>query len=468
MSAEPPSPDPRAPVKPVGPALAERADVWRGTRNDLILASGRQNVAFAATCGLVSMGLMTAVLVNAGYPTWRVATLFGAWATMVIAQFSVVSWVGQNKDRMQGASYGMHGLAQLYLVTSVAVTGGLRSPMLPALGTASVVPVIFFGTQPATRWLTASMLVLFSLVALMPTTWLGPALPHDHYVAAAIVSFGWTIAIVTNFITRVLAATQDAACAVDVLNEERVAAAAEHAGRLQAVGAKVAHELKNPLASIKGLVQLVARTPDAPRTKERLDVMQAEIARMEAILAEYLSFSRPLEDLRPQDLDVAEVVGSALAAVAGRMDSGRIKLLADSRHTPIEGDARRLKEAFLNVLSNAVEATPAGGSIRVTVGPAIGSAEGGAVVEVTDSGRGIKAEDLTRLGTSYFTTREGGTGLGVVLAQTVIAQHGGSMHYASEPGRGTTVTIRLPARPSPAVAQDVLTTSASSRVEPAA
>ncbi|HUQ06833.1 MAG TPA: HAMP domain-containing sensor histidine kinase [Kofleriaceae bacterium] len=464
MSAEPPS---RTEAAPVGPALAETTAVWRGTRNDLILASGRQTVAFAAACGLVSMGLMSAVLLHASYPTWRLLTMVGAWATLVVSQYNVVRWVARHKDRMVGASYVMHALAQLYLVTAVAVTGGLQSPMLPALGTASVVPVVFFGTQPATRWLTASMLVLFSLVALMPTSWLGPGLPHNHHVAAAIVSFGWTIAIVTNFITRVLTATQDAACAVDVLNEERVAAAAEHAGRLQAVGAKVAHELKNPLASVKGLVQLVSRSPDAPRTKERLEVMQAEIARMEAILAEYLSFSRPLEDLRPQVLDLAEVTGSAIAAVAGRMESGRISLQVESRHTPIEGDPRRLKEALLNLLSNAVEATPAGGQIRVSVNPAIGS--DGAIVEVHDSGRGIKPEDLQRLGTSYFTTRDGGTGLGVVLAQTVVAQHGGSMHYASEPGRGTTVTIRLPARPAAASsAADVLTTSSSSRIEPAA
>ena len=464
MSAEPPSHD--EPVK-VGPALAERAAVWRGTRNDLILATGRQNVAFMAVCGLVSMGLISTVLVHASYPTWRVITSVLAWATLVLAQFTVVHLVSRDKKWMETAVYVMHGLAQLYLVSFVALTGGLHSPIVPALGTASVVPVVFFGTQPATRWLTASLLFLFALLALLPTSWMGPPLPHDHFAAAAIVAFGWAIAIVTNFITRVLAATQAAACAVDVLNEERVAAAAEHAGRLQAVGAKVAHELKNPLASIKGLVQLVSRTPEAPRTRERLEVMQAEIARMEAILAEYLSFSRPLEDLKPHALDLAEVAGSALAAVSGRMESGRIALRVESRHTPIEGDPRRLKEALLNVLSNAVEATATGGTIRVSVSPAIGSAAG-AVVEIQDSGRGIKPEDLARLGTSYFTTREGGTGLGVVLAQTVVAQHGGTLHYASEPGRGTTVTIRLPARPSPATALDVLTTSSSSPVEPAA
>ncbi len=445
--------------------------MWRGTRSDVIMATGRQNVRFSATCGMVSMGLIVAILVHAEYPTWRVMTPFAAWMVLTVAQLAVLRWIERDRSRMDLAVYFMHGLAQVYLVTTVAATGGLRSPMLPALGTASVVPVIFFGAQAATRWLTASLIVLFTLVALMPTSWLGPVLPHDHYVAAAIVSFGWTIAIITNFVSRVLAATHAATCAVDVLNEERVAAAAEHAGRLQAVGAKVAHELKNPLASIKGLAQLVSRSPDAPRTKERLDVMQAEVARMEAILSEYLSFSRPLEDLRPQSVDVAEVTSSALAAVAGRVESGRITVHADTRVTTIEADPRRLQEALLNVLSNAVEATPTGGTIRVSVrsgspGTTGASGDGGAVVEIQDSGRGIKPEDLSRLGTSYFTTRDGGTGLGVVLAQTVVAQHGGTLHYASELGRGTTVTIWIPVRPAPA-AHDVLTTS-SSAIEPAA
>ncbi len=435
--------------------------MWRGTRNDVIMATGRQNVAFAAACGLVSMGLIVAILVHAGYPTWRVVTPFAAWATLIGAQFSVLRWVDRDRTRLDRAVYLMHGLAQAYLVATVAVTGGLRSPMLPSLGTASVIPVVFFGAQAATRWLTASIVILFSLVALMPTSWLGPVLPHDHFVAAAIVSFGWTIAIVTNFISRVLAATQTATFAVEVLNEERVAAAAEHAERLQSVGAKVAHELKNPLASIKGLVQLVSRSADGPRTPERLDVMQAEVARMEAILAEYLSFSRPLEDLRPQPVDLAEVAGSALAAVSGRVESGRITLHVDTRATLIEADPRRLKEALLNVLTNAVEATPAGGTIRVSARPDPVGGAGGGVVEIMDSGRGIKPDDLARLGTSYFTTRDGGTGLGVVLAQTVIAQHGGTLHYASDPEHGTAVTIRLPARPAPAGVHDVLTTSAS-------
>ena len=74
-------------------------------------------------------------------------------------------------------------------------------------------------------------------------------------------------------------------------------------------------------------------------------------------------------------------------------------------------------------------------------------------ISLRDTGRGISPEDLERLGTSFFTTRPNGTGLGVVLASTVVAQHGGTIHYDSAPGRGTTVTVRLPAAPGPAQAQ---------------
>ncbi len=84
------------------------------------------------------------------------------------------------------------------------------------------------------------------------------------------------------------------------LREERLTEAEAKLQRLQSVGAKVAHELKNPLASIKGLCQLVARTPESERTQERLAVVASEISRMETILSEYLSFSRPLEDLEPE------------------------------------------------------------------------------------------------------------------------------------------------------------------------
>jgi signal transduction histidine kinase len=211
--------------------------------------------------------------------------------------------------------------------------------------------------------------------------------------------------------------------------------------RLQSVGAKVAHELKNPLASIKGLCQLVSRTPDSERTQERLAVVASEIARMEAILGEYLSFSRPLEDIEPQSIELQTLARDVLDVLDGRAINGGVKLSLEGSAPNVHGDPRRLKEALINIVSNAIEATPQGGTVALR----IRNGAGQVVLEVKDSGRGIAPENLERLGRSFFTTREEGTGLGVVLAQGVINQHGGTLAYTSAVGKGTTATITLPA-----------------------
>ena len=95
-----------------------------------------------------------------------------------------------------------------------------------------------------------------------------------------------------------------------------------------------------------------------------------------------------------------------------------------------------------DLVANAIEATPPGGEVVVEVRPSAGRAE----IMVRDTGRGMPPETLRRLGTPFFSTREGGTGLGVVLARSAIALHGGSLDYESEPGRGTTARATLPSR----------------------
>ncbi len=397
--------------------------------------------------GSIASALIALFLWRGGYPTWRIVAPLAMFVVMVLTQVVALSWARRNPpgDR---AFVLLHITSQVYLFGVTTVTGGVYSPMLPVLGITAVLPIVFFGVNSASRALTASALTLFVLMAALPRADLGPALPHDQYATVAVIGFVWATLIVNSFVRRVHQATLLAASTVDALSEERVAVATEQMCRLQSVGAKVAHELKNPLASVKGLVQLLARAQAEGRSRERLDVMQSEIARMEAILAEYLSFSRPLEDLKPQPIALDAVVADAAAVVAGRAEQGRIALSVDVEPVTLVADPRRLKEALLNLLANAIEATPAGGSITVRTR----SHAGGGMIEVIDTGRGIKPDDLPRLGTSFFTTRDGGTGLGVVLASTVVGQHGGTIHYDSEPGVGTTVTVRLPAEPRPACA----------------
>jgi signal transduction histidine kinase len=160
---------------------------------------------------------------------------------------------------------------------------------------------------------------------------------------------------------------------------------------------------------------------------------------MQEILQNHLSFTRPLQVVRPTRVDLGPLVSETLVVLSARADDARVRLYARGDAT-LEADPRRLKEALLNLVANAIEATPPGGEVEVDVRPAGDSTE----IVVRDTGRGMPAETLKRIGTPFFTTRDDGTGLGVVLARSVIAQHGGSLRYESEPGRGTRVRVTLP------------------------
>jgi signal transduction histidine kinase len=164
---------------------------------------------------------------------------------------------------------------------------------------------------------------------------------------------------------------------------------------------------------------------------------------MRAILQEYLSFSRPFEELRPEPLSLGDLSEEVLSVLEARAAAEGIQLRrrGDAR---IEADPRRLREALFNLVANAIEATPRGGEVEVEVA----ERDGAASVAVRDSGRGMPREVLDRIGTAFFTTRPQGTGLGVVLARAAFSQHGGSLHYESAPERGTVVTGTLPLRRS--------------------
>jgi signal transduction histidine kinase len=288
-------------------------------------------------------------------------------------------------------------------------------------------------------------LLIVAMVSL-PSEVVGPQLPHPHFTITILISLFWFLFMLHLLVGKLSVVASRAGESVACLREERLSDAEARLRRLQSVGAKVAHELKNPLASIKGLCQLVARTPESERTQERLAVVASEISRMETILDEYLSFSRPLEDLVPQTTDLGAIARDVLDILDGRAVHAGVSLSLAGAANPVLGDPRRLKEALINLVSNAIEATPSGGSVAIK----IRNQGANVVLDVVDTGRGITPEHRERLGTSFFTTRPDGTGLGVVLAQGVITQHGGSLAYASAVGKGTTATITLPAEGSAA------------------
>jgi len=204
-------------------------------------------------------------------------------------------------------------------------------------------------------------------------------------------------------------------------------------------GAELAHELKNPLTAVKALVQLGLRSPAEEASHERLALLEREVTRMEALVRSYLASAKALEALRSTPVALGPLVAETLRVVSGRAADARVGLAARG-DAIVEADPQRVREALLNLVVNAIEATPPGGEVAVEVRPL----EHGAEIAVRDTGRGMAPEALRRLGTPFFTTREDGTGLGVLLAHAVIARHGGSLAYESEPGKGTTVRATLP------------------------
>jgi signal transduction histidine kinase len=207
---------------------------------------------------------------------------------------------------------------------------------------------------------------------------------------------------------------------------------------------KLAHELKNPLAAIKSLVQVEAKGAVGDKSQRRLAVALAEIDRMSELIRDYLNVARPIVETSIAVVQLDELMTDVSTLLAGRAEAAGVTLVFAGDGGRLHADAQLLKEALVNIVSNAIEATPRGG--EVTVHYHLGSA--GASIVIRDTGRGMTKEAAARVGTPFFTTRENGTGLGVVIAKTAIAQHGGTLEYKSTPGIGTIATIVLPVEPS--------------------
>lgn len=209
----------------------------------------------------------------------------------------------------------------------------------------------------------------------------------------------------------------------------------------------IAHELKNPLSSIQGLAQLMTRRAE-PGTKdrERLDVMLREIARMTTVLDEFRSFSRPLSGLSLTPTSLSELVANIVALHEGSAARRGVTLRSDpGQDLVVECDAQKVKQALVNLIQNAIEASPRGAEVRIATESAGGD---NAAVRVVDEGPGIDDELRQRLFTPGFTTKDRGTGIGLVVARSVIEQHGGALRLENRAGGGCTAVLTLPRKPA--------------------
>ena len=222
----------------------------------------------------------------------------------------------------------------------------------------------------------------------------------------------------------------------EVRRQEKLAA-------LGGLAAGVAHEIRNPLSSIKGLATFFAsQFEDGSESRQAAGVMVQEVDRLNRAITELLDFARPT-DLRCNPTDLALLLSRSIQLIQQEAANLNIQIDAHIADTicPVMIDADRIAQCLLNIYLNAMQAMKDGGTLTIRC-----EAEDDhyARIKISDTGPGIKPDHLSRIFDPYFTTKNKGTGLGLALVYKIIEAHQAQMKVESTPGNGATFTLRFP------------------------
>lgn len=225
----------------------------------------------------------------------------------------------------------------------------------------------------------------------------------------------------------------------DIKRAEELIAKNEKLSVVGQLAAGVAHEIRNPLTSLKGFVKLIKENKGD--NDFYLGIMDKELERINIIVNELLLIAKPQKEAFSKN-NIVSLLRSVIDLMISEAKMSGVKIEVDAGNDLplIDCEAYHLKQVFINIIKNAIEASEEGDLINVK----IFQKEGNICVEIIDEGCGIERERLQRIGEPFFTMKEKGTGLGMTVSYKIIQNHNGSLHIDSELGKGTTVSVHLP------------------------
>ncbi len=261
---------------------------------------------------------------------------------------------------------------------------------------------------------------------------LGPKLSQDEYSQEELD----LIASVSN---QLAVSIENAMLASDMLEAQRQLMLSDKLATVGTLAATLAHEIKNPLASIKGFSQIIGKAikeKDEEAISDFSAVVPKQLDRINEMIEKLLRLSRPARpEKRP--VSVNSVLDEIVKLLERQCIKSGVRVEKDYEgELVIDGDANQLTQAFMNIIINSIQAMPGGGELKLKIQNSRFKA-----VEITDKGKGIEREKLEHIFDPFFTTKESGTGLGLAVTKKIIDDHGGKIEIESMPGKGTTFRI---------------------------
>ena len=260
-------------------------------------------------------------------------------------------------------------------------------------------------------------------------------------------ALGWGIGLFSHYMgtfgSRVMRERYFEPAVEREVRRERVVMQSEKQASIDQLSSTLAHEIRNPIAAAKSLVQQMGEDPTSVENVEYAKVAVEELDRVEKRISHLLRYAKE-EDYLFEHVNLAGVVDAALIQLRAKLDAGGVRIVRHYIGGPtVNADKEKLKQVFANIVDNAIDAFASDARDRC-VELFIENGGKRATVRLRDNGAGIPADKLERIFNPFFTTKETGTGLGMAIARKIVEAHEGSVDVVSEPGRGTEFAVTLP------------------------